>query len=56
MEKIGTFILVHCIVYLIGCFIAWDINPLDWWLFNTSIGRICFLVFEMFCIGNLLED
>ena len=56
MKKLGAFLLIHSVIYLIGCFIAWDINPLNWWLFNTSIGRIFFLVFEIIGIGNYLLD
>lgn len=57
MKKLGTFILVHSIVYLLGSFIAWDLNPLNWWLFTSWVGRVLFVIFELGCIFNiLLED
>lgn len=56
MKKIALYLFIHLIVYLFGSFIAWDINPLNWWLLSTSIGRIFFLVFEILCIVNLFDD
>ena len=56
MKKLGAFLLVHSVLYLIGCFIAWDINPLHWWIFTSSFGRILFLLFEMTCIVNYLSE
>ena len=57
MKKLGEFVLVHFIFYLIGCFIAWDFNLFNWWLFTSSVGRIFFLIFEIIGISNfLMED
>lgn len=56
MKKLGVFLLVHSIFYLIGCFIAWDINPLNWWLFTSWVGRCLFLIFEICVIANYLLD
>ena len=56
MKKIALYLFIHLIVYLFGSFIAWDINPLNWWLLSTYIGRIFFLVFEILCIVNLFDD
>jgi hypothetical protein len=56
MKKLGTFVLVHSIFYLIGSFIAWDLNPLNWWLFTSWVGRVLILFFEIYVIGNYLLD
>ena len=56
MKKLGVFVLVHSIFYLIGSFIAWDFNPLNWWLFTSWGGRCLFLFFEIYGVGNYLLD
>jgi hypothetical protein len=56
MKELGTFLLAHLIFYLIGSFIAWDWNPLHWWILTSPIGRILFLLFEMTCIFNYLSE
>lgn len=56
MKKLGMFISVHLILYLLGSFIAWDLNPLHWWLFTSSFGRVIFLIFEIYGIGNYLSE
>jgi hypothetical protein len=57
MKKLGVLILVHLLFYLLGSFIAWDLNPLNWWLFTSWFGRILFLIFEFYGVGNyLVED
>jgi len=57
MKKLGAFVLVHSIFYLIGGFIAWDLNPPNWWVFTSWVGRVLFLFFEIYVVGNyLLED
>jgi hypothetical protein len=32
-------LIANLFIYVIGCFIAWDMNPINWWLFTTTIGR-----------------
>jgi hypothetical protein len=57
MKKLVAFLLVHSIFYLIGSFISWDLNPLNWWVFTSWFGRVLFLFFEIYVVGNyLLED
>lgn len=55
MKKLGAFVLVHLIFYLLGSFIAWDLNPLNWWLFTSWVGRVLFVIFELSCITNLFD-
>lgn len=56
MKKLGVLILVHLLFYLLGSFIAWDFNPLNWWLFTSWVGRILFLIFEIYGAGNYLAE
>jgi hypothetical protein len=34
--------------YLVGSFIAFDLNPANWWLINSTFGRILLVFFEIF--------
>jgi hypothetical protein len=56
MKKLGTLISIHLIFYLIGSFIAWDLNPLNWWVFTSWVGRVLFLFFEIYGVGNYLAE
>jgi hypothetical protein len=56
MKKLGTLISIHLIFYFIGSFIAWDFNLLNWWLFTSWVGRILFLIFEIYGVGNYLAE
>ena len=42
-------IAIHIFLYLIGSFIAWDFNPLHWWLFTATGGRILFVFICLPC-------
>lgn len=35
-------LLVYVVVYLFFSFVAWDFNPLHWWLITSTFGRIVF--------------
>ncbi len=37
--------------YLIGSFIAFDLNPSNWWLINNAVGRIILVFFELFILS-----
>lgn len=39
-------------LYLIGCFIAWDMNPLNWWLFTTIVGRVVYMFYFVIVLVN----
>ena len=38
------------IFYLIGCFIALSFNPLTWWIFTSTAGRIIFAIYFILCL------
>lgn len=44
MLKIFSITVGWVIIYLVGAFIAWDLNPVNWLMFTTSIGRLFFVV------------
>jgi len=51
------FVITLGILYLICAFIAWDSNPLNWWLFRTSIGRLVAAIILLFTIvGNFIAN
>jgi hypothetical protein len=55
------FIIIELtVIWLIGSFIAMDINPLHWWLFTEASGRIAsVLILLLLIAGNvkaLTED
>jgi hypothetical protein len=48
--------IFNIVIYISGSFIAWDLNPLNWWLFTSWVGRVLILFFEIYVIGNYLLD
>ena len=48
---LGLFLIpmffINLFFYLVGSFIALDWNPANWVLFNTTWGRIIFIVVEL---------
>lgn len=55
--RLMGFIVTLGVIYLICAFIAWDANPLNWWLFKTSAGRLIAAVILIFTIAaNFIED
>jgi hypothetical protein len=59
MDFIKTVILpfffILGVYYLIGSFIAWDFNPLHWWLFTSTFGRILGIIFVSFAFTAALK-
>lgn len=55
LKIIGVILLLNVVFYLIGSFIAFDLNPIHWWLFDTMIGRCFFLVIETILFVASLE-
>lgn len=55
--RILGFVFTWLIIYIVGAFIAWDINPVNWWLVNSTIGRII-LAFLFFASvkANFIND
>jgi len=49
-----SFILVFCAIYLVGCFITWDYNPLNWWVIRTTLGRIIFIFMLIYIIPSCI--
>jgi hypothetical protein len=45
-------VILNFIVYLCGAFIAWDTDPMNWFLVKTIFGRICLVVIELMILGN----
>lgn len=45
----------NLVFYLLGTFISFDFNPMDWWLFNLSIGRLIILIIEFIIITASIQ-
>jgi hypothetical protein len=45
----------NLVFYLLGTFISFDFNPMDWWLFNFSIGRLIILIIEFIIITASIQ-
>jgi fumarate reductase subunit C len=53
MKKLRFFIAffgLNIIIYLIYSFIVLDINPMNWYLFQSMIGRGIIVFIEIICI------
>lgn len=55
LKLIGIFLLLNVMIYLIGSFIAWDLNPLNWYTFKETVGRIIFLAIESVVFTSALK-
>ena len=57
IKFIGVILLLNVILYIIGSFIAYNWNPLEWWLFKETFGRVCFILIEIFGIfGGTIKN
>jgi len=54
--RVLTVIVIHIFLYLIGSFIAWDFNPLHWWLFTDTRGRVLFIFTYLPCEYILIRE
>lgn len=48
-------LIVLVFFYFIGAFIAWDLNPLNWWIITSTFGRFVFLFFGYGYIRSTLD-
>jgi hypothetical protein len=46
-------LIANLFIYVIGCFIAWDMNPINWWLFTTIIGRTIYALYFVIVLVNI---
>lgn len=45
-----AFFAFNILIYLIYSFMAWDMNPMNWGLFQSIIGRGAIVFIEYICI------
>lgn len=45
--------IFNIIIYISGSFISWDMNPKNWLLVNTILGRIGLVVLELYIFLNI---
>ena len=46
-------ILGNLIYYIVGSFLALDLNPFNWWALREPAGRIVILLFEIILLVNI---
>ncbi len=46
-------LIFNTIIYISGSFIAWDINPTNWLLINTILGRLGLVALELYIFLNI---
>lgn len=39
--------------YIIGAFVAWNLNPLEWFLLKDTMGRFCLVLLELVLLANV---
>jgi hypothetical protein len=43
----------NAIIYVIGAFVAWSSNPMEWWLLTSTWGRVLAVIMELSIIANV---
>jgi hypothetical protein len=46
-------IIFNGLFYTIGAFIAWDTNPLNWWLITSVTGRCLYVIYNVGVVANI---
>ena len=46
-------LIFNTIIYISGSFISWDMNPKNWLLVNTILGRIGLVALELYIFLNI---
>jgi len=46
-------LLGNLIYYIIGSFLSFDFNPLNWWAFKEPAGRLIITLFEIILLVNV---
>ena len=46
-------VIANWIWYLLGSFIAWDFNPMHWWLFTSTFGRVIAIILELGILSSI---
>ena len=46
-------LIANLFIYVIGCFIAWDMNPMNWWLVTTIVGRVFYAIYFVIALVNV---
>jgi hypothetical protein len=46
-------VIANGIYYLLGSFIARDLNPHHWWMFTSTFGRVLMVFFEVMILVSI---
>lgn len=53
---LGGWLLINILLYTIGSFIALNINPFEWRLFEGGVGRVVAVVVELVLVAVVAEE
>jgi hypothetical protein len=51
-----SIVIMILVLYLIGCIIAMDTNPLHWWLFKSIAGRIVTIFLLLLIVAGAFKE
>jgi hypothetical protein len=46
-------VISNGIYYLLGSFIAQDLNPYHWWMFTSTFGRVLMVFFDVMILVSI---
>lgn len=55
IKLLGIFIILNIIIYLLGSFIALDLNAMNWSMLSCAPGRACVIIIEIVTLGMSLK-
>lgn len=56
IKLIAKVIVGNACLYLLFAFISFDINPLNWWLITSTIGRVLFILIQFKLVHIIIEE
>ena len=56
IKLIGKFIVSNACLYLLLAFISFEVNPLNWWLITSTIGRALFILIQFKLVHIIIEE
>lgn len=48
-------IIANLAIYLLGAFVAFSFNPLDWAIFRYASGRLLFIIFQIIILAGVMN-
>jgi len=55
LKIFGIFAILNFVIYLIASFIAFDMDPMHWWIIKSTLGRFIFLFIEFSVLATSVK-